>query len=429
MKKNKIFLPIILIGIVLLVCCSCNKKNNENPPTPNNPNGVIKTDPKDITYTYNTSFDYKMIRKNHETHNNSNYMISPLSIAYALSVLKEGASGNTKTEIENALGNYSLPKIVNLKDRISLANALFIKKNFSIKDSYVKNIKDNYNSDLIYDEFKTPKKINDWVNNKTFGMIDKAVDEISPNFRLGIANALAIDVEWLAKFECNDTKKEEFNTPNGKMNTAMMHITDTVKYFETEKAKGIIKNYQVYDSKTGEAKYLGDDGDIELEYIAILPDDIDEYIRNLDEKELKNIKNNIKNDGYSNVEIRLGLPKYTYEYTYTDFQKGLMDLGIKDAFNAASANFNNISNEDLYVESSIHKSFIELSENGTKAAAITIFMMDSNAAPVQKKNLYITFDKPFIYIIKDKNSDNIWFFGTVYEPIKWEDNKCETKAE
>ena len=71
-----------------------------------------------------------------------------------------------------------------------------------------------------------------------------------------------------------------------------------------------------------------------------------------------------------------------------------------------------------------------MNENGTKAAAVTIFILDKNAAYIEPKDkIEVKFDKPFIYIIKEKNSDNIWFFGTVYTPSKWEENVniCETK--
>ena len=125
--------------------------------------------------------------------------------------------------------------------------------------------------------------------------------------------------------------------------------------------------------------------------------------------------------------INYSIPKYTYDFDYKQFQDDLKSLGMINAFNENNADFSKMLNENsllnLYISKSIHKSHIELSENGTKAAAVTIFIMDKATGMIGDETINIKFNKPFIYIIKEKNNDNIWFFGTVYEPIKWEDNK------
>ncbi len=375
------------------------------------------------------SFDYKIIKRVNKNYDN-NYMISPMSIAYALSILKEGAGGNTKKEIEKLLGNYKLSSIVNIKDRVSLANALFIKNDFDIKDDYVTKIQNNYNSDLIYDEFTSPDKINSWVNDKTFGMIPEVIKNINPRFKLGIANALAIDVEWESKFECINTKEDDFTLTDGtKMKSPFMHSSNDVKYFDTGNAKGIVKDYAHYNYKTGEISYDEKDKDvIELEYIAILPNNLNDYVNKFDLNELNKIQKNLISSD-DKTTINLSIPKYTYSFDYEKFKSDLEYFGIHDAFDNVNANFKHISDDQIYVEDAIHKTHIELSEEGTKAAAVTIFMLRDNAMfEVEKKVIDIKFDKPFIYIIKEKNNNNIWFFGTVYTPLKMEDNNaCEIK--
>ena len=411
MKKNLIY---IIPGVIALLLVGILLFKNNKPDTPK------------IVIGDNIDFDYKMIKSVHNHANNKNYMISPLSIAYALSILKEGASDNTKTEIEKVLNNYKLPNVVNIKDRISLANALFIKNEFPINDEFVDLVRKNYNSEILYDEFKSPDIINNWVNEKTYKMIPKIVDKLDPDFRVGIANAIAIDVEWDDKFKCDSTRKEEFTLQNKKkLDVAMMHSSNDISYFEIKGAKGIIKDYRKYNPETGEVDY---DNGTRLEYIAILPDNIDDFISNFDTTTINNIKDNLRNPS-DRLEINLSLPKYTYDYSYDDFGKDLINLGIKEAFDKDNAKFKNISDKQLYVSDAIHKSHIELSENGTKAAAVTAFMMAEATAyrePIQKEIINIKFDKPFVYLIKDKATDNIWFFGTVYEPMKYSEHKCET---
>ena len=279
----------------------------------------------------------------------------------------------------------------------------------------------NYNADTIYDEFNSPDKLNNWVKDKTYNMIPKLVDRLDPNFVLGIVNALAIDVEWNNKFKCENTKYGEFNLINGsKMDTAYMHQSEGNTYFETNNAKGIIKSYETYKNDNNES--------IDLEYIAILPNNIDEYINNFNLDELHKIYNSTITD---NVKVNLAIPKYTYDFNYDNFKADLISLGIKEAFDEKNASFKNItSNNDVYVYDAIHKTHIDLSENGTKAAAVTAFLMDTNSAfEPEKKIIDIKFNKPFIYIIKEKSNDNIWFFGEVYNPMKFEDNKdiCEVR--
>jgi len=415
MKK---YLAIILIAVLVCVMSLFALSKIKH-----NPSIIEKPSP--ITNNQTSSFDFKMIKEVQKTHK-ENYMISPLSIATALKMVSEGANGNTKAQIDNLLKDYTINNNLNVKDRISIANLIFIRDTYKndIKEEFKNKIKTNYDSEVMYDEFKTPKPVNDWISKKTYNMINNVIDDLSSDFVLGLANAIAIDVEWENKFECNKTTKEEFTKDdNTTVDVAMMHSTNDITYIENNNAKGIIKDYAVYDKETGKIVDERNENTVELEYIAILPNtNIDDYINKLDNNELNNLLSN-KKEASKNLDINLSLPKYTYDFDYKDFQDGLINLGITDAFNSSNANFSNISDIKIFISKAIHKSHIELSENGTKAAAVTVFIFEKNAMVENKKEVIdIKFNKPFIYIIKEKNSNNIWFFGTVYEPLKWEEN-------
>ena len=424
-NKKKMIIAIIfltLIIIFLIVYKKVIKNNYEvDPPTP-------------APIVEKTNFDFKAISETNNLVKKQNYLVSPLSMGYALSMLNEGAAGNTKTEIDNLLNGYKLPNIANVKNKIGIANLIFMRTKYknNISPEYIDTLKQNYSSDVMFDPFETPDKANEWISKKTFKMINDAIDNISEDFVLGLANTIAIDVEWRSKFECNNTTKKEFTKVNGKkMDTAMMKGENDVYYIESEDAKGIIKDYNIYDTKTNEVVYEENEDTIALEYIAILPKNIEDYLKKFNEKEFKQLLES-KKESDSKTDIEYYLPKYTYDFTYNDFDKMLKNLGMKDAFIGGKANFKNMvtkeSGLELFVSKSIHKTHIELSENGTKAAAVTIFMMDKNAISMDpKEKITIEFNQPFIYIIKEKNSDNIWFYGTVFEPLKWEENTniCE----
>ncbi|MBR4178304.1 MAG: hypothetical protein IKR57_03025 [Bacilli bacterium] len=432
MKKYLIFIVgvvLIAVGIFIVVY------DKSDDPKGNNPGGGTENPGGGTEVITDENFDFKIIKQADKVYNN-NYLISPLSIGYALSILDSGAEGKTHEQISNYLGNFKTIHDVNVKDKISIANGLFIRNYYKndISNDFVNNTKNNFNADVVYDDFVTPKVMNDWVSKNTYKMIDKIADNLSNDFVMGIVNTVAIDVEWQNTFECFRTRSEEFTLENGtKMQTAMMHSDDYITYIENENAKGIIKNYVMYDKTTGNKTYEKNNNTIQLEYIAILPNKtIKDYMNIFDKKELDNLLSNKKTSSYE-LEINLSLPKYTYDFTYDNFEKSLKDGGIIDAFDKKNANFSKMttSNTDvrLFVSSALHKTHIELNEHGTKAAAVTAFMMENaTAMEPEKQKIEIVFNRPFIYIIKEKDNDNIWFFGTVYEPMKYEDNpKCENE--
>lgn len=426
------------IGIYELVIKENKPNNNDNPIVEKEDKPNIENNDEKDNINVN-EFNYKIIREVNNNYN-SNYMISPMSIAYALSILKDGAKNNTKSQLSILLNNYKLDNTYSIKDRIGIANTLFIRESNKkyIDENYITKIQKNYNSDLLIDEFKTPKVINDWISEKTFNMINNTIDKLSSDFTLGIANAIAIDVEWKNKFECNITTEKEFTLIDGKkMNTPMMRSSNDVSYIESDKAKGIIKDYKIYDKNTGEAVSEENKDTVALEYIAILPNDnIHEYINNFDNNEFNKLLNSKKKSN-ENLDIIYSIPRYTYDFNYDKFVSSLKTLGLKDMFNPNVSDFSNMLSETakkdkirLYVSEAIHKSHIEFSENGTKASAVTVIIMDKNAAMINDKEIInIEFNKPFLYIIKEKNSNKIWFFGTVYSPDKWTNNsnKCEVK--
>ena len=420
--KKKIIIIIILSLILILgivgVIFMKKKPNN------NNSSVITETD----------NFNISLI-KTVNAGKNENYLISPYSIEIALNLLKEGADGETLKELEKVIGNRSIPDVT-VKDHINVANAAFIKNMYKdqIEKEFTKNIKTKYNGEILYDEFTTPKVINDWVNEKTNGMIDKILDQVEPNFCLGLANALAIDVEWDSPFECTSTRSQEFTKQDGKkIDVEMMHQTlkyDSHKYLENDNATGVIIPYKKYfNTETTDFKSEEDyEKTDNLEFIGILPkSDANSYINMLTKEELDNLEQTAK-EVDEDFEINLALPRFKYDYSLNNFKQVLKDMGIKLAFDSEQADFSKIiKTTHIYVDEAIHKTHIELNEKGTKAAAVTYFGFKANGMLAQKHTVDITFDKPFIYMIRDKNTKELLFFGVVYEPNKWTGSTCKNE--
>ena len=408
---------LIIVIVILLVCIvgivlvgKIFNKDSESEPIFVKP---TKYEDKD--------FNVNLIKTVNSSLDNSNYLISPYSIEIALNLLKTGANGNTLKEIENIIPNRKIND-VSINNRIGIANGVFIKDTYKndIENKFIDILKNDYNSEVIYDKFEVPDKINDWVNEKTNNMIPKILDNISKEFVLGLANALAIDVEWNEEFECNKTKEREFTlVDNSTMKVEMMNkaFYGDAKYFSDDKKEGVIIPYQSYDKNTGKYNKNGKS----LEFVAVLPkDDINTYINNLTEEEL--LYKSTEDDNFN-----LYLPRFSYSFDLKNFMEVLKTMGIKDAFDSNKADFTKIlKGGDIFVNQAIHKTYIDLNEKGTKAAAITYFGLTKNSVYAGEDEMYnIVFDKPFIYMIRDKDSKEILFFGTVYEPNRWKGSTCE----
>ena len=418
-NKKALTILFIMIGAILFLFSVVTLVTKKESPKKENPpkEEVESPEKKDATL--------KLIK---EINEEENYLVSPYSIKIALGMLKEGAKENTFTEIDDFIGKINY-KDLSSKGKISVSNGLFIKNKYKelVETSFTDTLKDKYKSEIIYDEFSSPKVINDWANEKTNGMIKNLLDEMDPNFVTGVINAVAIDLKWESPFECENTKQVKFTKNDGtELDVEMMNKSYTdpsKKYFETENAKGVIIPYEKIDNTS-------------LEFVGILPNKTTkEYVSSLSQTEIDNIDKNAKT-ATDNYIIRLGLPRFEYEYEVKNFIGNLTNLGIKDVFDGGRANLYNIISKEkldsnninnLYVSTAIHKTYIELTEEGTKAAAVTYFGVDENSAIEEEPptNVDITFDKPFVYMIRDKDTKEILFFGAVYSPNEWNGTTCD----
>lgn len=354
----------------------------------------------------NSSFDYSLIKETNKN-KSSNYLISPYSIKTVLSIIKDGADNSSLKELNDVMGNFRRANIIS-KNVIGDANLLLINKEYKdeINKNYVNKIKKSYDAEIKYSNI-TPNNINKWVDNKTNHMIPTLVDSVNPETIMAIINAISMKASWDSEFDCKNTHISEFNTIDGSIINTIMMVSNDAQYIENDTAKGIIKKYKTYKND--------DHKKVNLEFVAIMPNDgIDSYIENFNNEEFRNLLST--KDKYKNEDVSLKLPRFKYNYNFSNLMNVLINMGIKSIFNEKTADLSKMTesnSKDLYIGSIKQKSYIEVNEKGTKASAATIATVDKYAANVP---IDIEFDKPFIYIIKQSNSDDILFFGVVYTP-------------
>lgn len=230
-----------------------------------------------------------------------------------------------------------------------------------------------------------------------------------------LINALAIDMEWEESFDGSKTYGEEFNLENGdKMTATMMHketTSDSVSYYKDKDITALTMDLKKYE-------------DTQLEFIAIMPEkDLSNYTEAFTMDDLNNIIKKSTLASKTKYGVDISIPKFSFDYDLK-LKDDLINLGITEAFDKKMADFSNMSNRELYVSDALHKANIDFTEKGVKAAAVTVIVMTDKAmiaAPTKPEKIKI--DKPFLYVIRDKNTGEIWFVGTVYEPNSWEEDK------
>lgn len=512
-KSNKKRIIIVVSIILILVAAMVvyfilNNKKEAKP---------IKTDAKKVYSEYRMSgnslenFDLRFLQLEA---NNKNVIYSPLSIKYALQMLSEGAKGETKTQIDDLIGEYKSNKYTN-SSNMSFANAMFIKNSYkdSIIKNYTTNLQKKYNAEVIYDSFENPNTINSWISEKTFNLINNLMDDSVKDLDFALINALAIDMEWnkliqatsegenMYRVSYNHEKygdsispigdtdsdgKMDWNTVkfNNTINAEAAEIGATLNNYDIVKELGednirqtISKEYQEYladpnSCKTGDeekdvAKFVDKfieeldsnykkvdvstdfkfhiDDDVKvfskelkeyngttLEYIGIMPRNksLDEFIKNSNAKSINEILSKIKTVDIKNVEegkvtkIVGGIPFFKYDYEL-NLMKDLNSLGITNVFDNNKADLSGLSNKkNTYISQAKHKANIEFSNEGIKASAVTV-LGGLGSAGCGFEHLYdvpvtiidLTFDNPYLYLIRDKNTKEVWFVGSVYEPI------------
>lgn len=353
-----------------------------------------------ISLNKNNKFDYKFIK---EIDSNDNSLVSPLSMAYLLSMIQSGAKGNTLNELNIALDNYDLQPMENIDSKISMANSMWINNKYKndINNTFATALKINYHSEVLYDEFINADNINKWVSEKTYNMINELFPSDSVNSVdtiMALVNAIGINFKWDEEFDCNKTTMGNFLDKN----VYMMNSNE--KYLESDYYTGFIKDYEKLSDNS------------QYEFIGLLP-----------KKDIQDVINNLSNDVIKNSitesEAHIQIPRFKYEYNVNNVKGILESLGIKDMFNKEKANFGGIA-EDIYVSSIVQKTYIDFMESGTKAAAASGGAFDITSAVEEKE---VIFNKPFVYLIRKKGSNNIYFIGIVNTPIEYDETKdiCE----
>jgi len=413
MTKNpeslKVFLCLIVMGTVLL---SCEKSTDP-------PKG-----PKEIAITKTTADIIKSdndfgIELFHEVVSQDttpgNVFVSPTSIALALAMTYNGAAGDTKTAMEIVLKKVGLTAedinasykslidalvSVDPKVLLEIANSIWYREGFTVLPEFVTKNQTFYNalvSALDFNDPVAPDIINSWVSDNTHGRIEKIVETISPVTVMFLINAIYFKGIWQYEFEKENTAEGLFYLQNGSPVTVeMMAQTTSLRHTSNEILSAVELPY-------GQGNFsmivlLPQAGHSMDEVVnALTPGNWDNWINVMTEK---------------NVDLQL--PKFTFEYKNL-LNEELEAMGMGVAFSDL-ADFSGINGTGgLRISKVLHKSFVEVNEEGTEAAAVTMVEIIETSAGTGNTVFYV--DRPFLFAIRETSTGAILFIGLVQNPL------------
>ncbi len=347
-----------------------------------------------------------------------NVLISPASLAFALSITENGANGDTLAQMEehvnggisiddmNALLNYISYKLNN-SERVSwgVANSLWFndKGDCEIENDFLKKAIEYYDAEVYKKAFdaSTANNINGWVYDKTNHMIDNVVNDISSDAMLFIVNAIAFEGEWKDEYtESQIIENMEFTNADKSIDKCTMLSSVEDRYFTLGEGTGFIKPY-----KGGEYSFVG-----------ILPEygmSTEEYIKSLVENN-EDFSEAVRNADYNDVYVTM--PEFSLDYCNEEMVEVYENMGMNLPFDQDKADLKGIftddSNSKVWIDKIIHKTHIEVDREGTRAAAVTAVEVDKCAAvmPVAEP-VVITLDRPFVYAIVDNETGIPVFLG------------------
>jgi serine protease inhibitor len=378
---------------------------------------VTLADPSDQTRltAANRGFAFDLLKQIAAEQPGANIFISPFSVSSVLQMVANGAAGDTRAEMQRVLKTTGLPpetlnaavkelnQSLNSQTNVilNLANAIWFQDGIRLKPGFVATNSRFFQAELAPVNFKNPESaqiINDWADNRTQGRIKDVVRwPFPPLTRVILANAIYFKGKWDRPFDKKETKPRPFHPANGKAKPA-----------PTMRQRGKFSYQEGGGFQAVRLPYAGG----RLQMCLFLPDTNSSPARLL-----AGLNSDVWRDkivpGFRDQEGTLAFPRFKIEYDVS-LNDPLQALGMRHAFD--DADFSAMASEPLFVSKVEQKSFVEVNEEGTEAAAVTTVVMRAMAIMEPLKPFEMIVDRPFFFVIEDSKTQSILFMGMVYDP-------------
>lgn len=401
---NPVFLLTLLVTVGQFSCQSENE-SKQSAPLPDAEPIVLKSHYVEKVKQDNT-FAFDLLKTTLKQKNEPNVFVSPLSVSMALSMTLNGAKAETFNEMRNALriSGYSLEEIndynqamreallnIDPSTQINIANSIWSKQGFPFESLFIQTNQHAYAAEVNEKDFNDPntlKLINQWCSDQTNQKIPEILDNISPDAIMYLINAVYFKGIWTSQFEKSQTKDLPFYAENGEKETVPTMRQEQRFNYATDAHAAYI-----------ELPY----GNKAFSMIVMLP------------HEGKSTQDILENSNWNNLSFRpefinLELPRFKAACKYELHEAILPEMGMLNAF-TPEADFSGISSaSNIYISRVIHKTYIDVNEEGTEAAAVTAVEADLTASPNPRPTDFIV-NKPFIFLIRENSTGVVLFAG------------------
>lgn len=408
--KTIILLP---LAFILTSISSCQKNDLEP-----DENKIINLDEKSAQLVEaDNAFGIELFQTIRAESDEENLMISPLSVSVALAMAYNGADGETKTEMEEVLKLKGLTKeqintsykmlieaLQSLDEEVvfEIANAIFYADGFSVKPDFLSTHQNIYDAEVEALNFNNEASvdiINGWVAEKTKDKIEKIIDQLNPLDRMVLLNAIYFYGTWTNEFDKEGTHNLSFHKNDGTtLEVPMMTKLEKLPYKENTLFKAIKMPY----------------GNGQYNMVILLPVSGNNSQDIIDVLTAANWKSWMGTFEMTD-RVQITMPRFKYAFE-TQLKNVLKIMGMQKAFMPANADFSGISDEDLYISEAIHKSYIDVNETGTEAAAVTGLVFTTTSIGDEPPTVPFYVDRPFVYAITENDTDAILFIGEVNHP-------------
>ena len=363
----------------------------------------------------NTKFGFKLYKEILKQDSNKNVFVSPTSVAIALSMTYNGARGETQQAMAKALelqgitlptvnqANNALKASLETADpevQLSIANSLWAKQGVTFKPDFMERNRQFYGAkvtELDFANAEATRTINNWVKENTRGKIDQVVDQLKPDDVLFLINAIYFKGNWTKKFDQNQTAERPFYLSNGTQKQhPMMSQSGKYRYYENETFQAVSLPY----------------GKGRLSLYVFLPrenNSLDAFQQQLAVENWQQWMNQFR---MRNGSIQL--PRFKFDYDI-QLNNALKVLGMESAF-SDGADFSNMTSASVAINEVKHKTFVEVNEEGTEAAAVTSVGVALTSAQMPEEAFQMVVNRPFFCAIRDNQTGTVLFMGSLREP-------------
>lgn len=362
-------------------------------------------------------FGFKLFSQLVQNEGDQNLMMSPTSVAIALAMTYNGASGETQQQMAAVLelqgmsleelnqANAALETLLENADpkvQLAIANSLWANQQVEFKSDFIQRTQQFYKAEIASLDFANPavvNTINEWVNRNTEGKIPTILDEVRPEDVMFLINAVYFKGQWQEEFDPAETSDRPFTLLDGSTKThPLMSQTGNYLYQENDQFQSVVLPY----------------GDGRLSMVILLPQP-DVSLPQFYQEFLSAPNWDTAMTGLTRRDGTIQLPRFKYEYA-TRLNAPLQALGMERAFNPGMADFSNLTEQPSYINEVRHKTFVEVNEEGTEAAAVTSVGVRATSVQLPTEPFIMTVDRPFFFAIRDTESGAILFMGSVVNP-------------